>query len=89
MTRTAIAIALALAVSSGSALAAGGGGGGVPGALYESSQPHPRFSQAEMAAAFDPVEWFRHLIGSSDRQVATATAPRAPVTAGTADGARG
>ena len=58
-----LAAAAALAISSVAAQAQG-----LPPGVYENSQPHPQWSQAERQAAADPVSWFQHLFGGSNQQ---------------------
>ncbi len=56
MIRKVVAVITMLAIFTGSALAAGGGGGaggGAPSALYESSQPHPQFSQQKLGGSIE------------------------------------
>ena len=65
-----------LALSSGAALATGG--------CYAISPPHPRFTQAEVAASGDPLAWVGHLFQGSSQNRATASSPRVPVDPGPA-----
>ncbi len=58
-----IAAVAALAISSVAAQAQG-----LPPGVYENSQPHPQWSQAERQAAADPVSWFQHLFGGGNQQ---------------------
>ena len=70
MRTTIIAAAAALALSSGAAMAAG-----VPPGLYESSQPHPRFSEAEIAASAHPFAWIGRLFQGEQQQTAGTQPP--------------
>ena len=70
-----IAAVAAAAISSGVAQAQGL----PPG--YNSSQPHPQWSQAERAANPGPVAWLQNLLGGgSQQQQASRAQPKTPAT---------
>ena len=80
MSRTVLAVAAAFAFSPGAALA----NGGASAEQYESTQPHPHFTQAEIAANANPFSWIGRLFQGPSSQNTATVSPKTPVGSGTA-----